>query len=324
MAVKAKIKFFSVPALRKFGKVIVATAIGFSEDRILKLSAALAYYTFFSITPLLTIVIAVTGIFYKDVHTQLFAEISALLGPDAAKAIEGFITNAQLSGNNSIALIVGILMLVIGATAVFVEIQDSINYIWRIKAVPKRGWLKFLQNRLLSFSLVISLAFVMLVSLTLNAFLRGLGERLDNYVPESTLGAFDIVNQLISFLVISGIFAVIFKVLPDAHIRWRTVISGSLFTALLFSIGKYAISLYIEKVHPGAVYGASGSIIIILVWVYYNSVILYFGAEFTQTFAEAYSKGIRPARYAVHLKTIEETEKVTTLPEQHPEILKEK
>ncbi len=304
---------------KKLGKVFVAAGKGFGDDRIMKLSAALAYYTFFSLTPLLTILIAVISIFYGKEATQgkLFGQINDFVGAEAAKQIQEFIANAQVSGNSFFALSIGILTLIVGATAVFIEMQDSINFIWRIKAVPKKGWLKMLTNRLLSFSMIISLAFLLLVSLTINGLIQSLSDRLDNYVPQVTIFTFQIINSLITFIVVTGIFAIIFKVLPDVIIKWKTVFAGAIFTALLFGLGKFAIGLYIEKSQPGAAYGAASSIIVILVWIYYTSVILYFGAEFTQAYTEIFGGKIKPSKYAVHLKTIEETVEVEELPSQH-------
>jgi membrane protein len=314
--VKKTIKFFKIT-----GNLFVAAGKGFSEDRVTKLSAALAYYTIFSITPLIIILISVTSIIWGHAATEdkLFSEIKGFVGPEAAKQIQDFVANASLSGKSTMALTIGVISLVVGATAIFTEIQDSINLIWKVKAVPKKGWLKMLTNRLLSFSLIASLGFLLLVSLVINSIVVSLGNRLEHYVPEvSSLFVLVLTNAL-TLAVVTGIFTIIFKVLPDVILKWRSAIVGALFTAVLFSLGKYLIGIYIEKGDPGSAFGAAGSIIVILVWIYYTSIILYFGAEFTQVYAEKFGNGIQPAHYAVHTKVIIIEKNVDVLPPQHPE-----
>jgi membrane protein len=318
--VKKTISFFKIT-----GKLFVAAGKGFSEDRVTKLSAALAYYTIFSITPLIIILISLTSIIWGTDATEdkLFSEINSFVGAEAAKQIQDFVANASLSGKSTVALTIGIISLIVGATAIFTEIQDSINVIWKVKAIPKKGWLKLITNRLLSFSLIASLGFLLLVSLVINSIVVGLGNRLEHYVPEvSSLFVLVLTNAL-TLAVVTGVFTIIFKVLPDVILKWRTAIIGALFTAILFSIGKYLIGIYIEKGDPGSAFGAAGSIIVILVWIYYTSIILYFGAEFTQVYAEKYDHGIQPAHYAVHTKVVVIEKDVAVLPPQHPEETKE-
>ena len=304
--------------------LFIAAGKGFAEDKVTKLSAALAYYTIFSLSPLIIIIISSASLIYqKDaLEDKLFAQINDLVGPDAAAQIQSFVVNASLSGKSSFALVIGIITLIIGATAVFTEIQDSINQIWKVKAVPKTGWKKLITNRLLSFSLIVSLGFLLLVSLVLNTVVLGLGEQLTKLIPgitDTTTLIVLIINNVLTFAVVTGVFAVIFKVLPDVVLRWKSALIGAAFTAVLFGIGKYLIGLYLEKSNPGLVFGSAGSIIIILLWIYYTSLILYFGAEFTQVYAEKYDDGIAPTKYAVHLKTIIVEKKVDVLPPQHPE-----
>jgi membrane protein len=318
--VKRIFSFFKIT-----GSLFLAAGKGFSEDRVTKLSAALAYYTIFSITPLIIILISVTSIIWGRAATQdkLFSEINGFVGAEAAKQIQDFVANASLSGKSNMALIIGVISLVVGATAIFTEIQDSINLIWKVKAIPKKGWLKLITNRLLSFSLIASLGFLLLVSLVVNSIVVSLGNRLEHFIPEvSSLFVLVLTNAL-TLAVVTGIFTIIFKVLPDVILKWRSAIMGALFTAVLFSLGKYLIGIYIEKGNPGSAFGAAGSIIVILLWIYYTSIILYFGAEFTQAYAEKYDLGIQPANYAVHLKTIVIEKEVAVLPPQHPEETKE-
>jgi membrane protein len=307
--------------------LFIAAGKGFMEDRVMKLSAALAYYTIFSLTPLIIIVISAASLFLgdnMDPNTKLFGEISDMVGSDAANQLRSFVNNANLSGKSTIGLIIGIGTLIVGATAIFIEIQDSINLIWKVKAVPKKGWKKLITNRLLSFSMIASLGFLLLVSLVINSIVVGIGDRLEGYATKIGIERVSellmlIVTNALTLAVVTSIFAIIFKVLPDVNLKWKPALVGALFTALLFSLGKYAIGIYIEKGNPGSAFGAASSIIVILLWIYYTSIILYFGAEFTQAYAERYAKGITPSKYAVHTKIIVVEKKVSILPPQHPE-----
>lgn len=301
--------------------LFVAAGKGFAEDKIPKLSGALSYFTVFSIPPLLTIIIALASLIYKKeaIEGKLFADLNTFLGPKLASSIQEFVANASISGKSTIALVTGAVSLFIGATAIFTEIQDSINTIWEVKPIPKKGWQKLIQNRLLSFSLVISLGFLLLVSLIVSSMLSALKEQLQLFLPFISAIIITIASTLISIIIISFLFAVIFKVLPDVELKWKPALIGAGVTAVLFTIGKYLIDLYIQKSNPGVVFGTAGSVVLLLVWVYYTSFILYFGAEFTQAYAEKYSDGIKPSKYAVHTKVIIEKKDVNTLPAQHPE-----
>lgn len=310
--------------LKATGHLFIAAGKGFIEDRVMKLSAALAYYTIFSLTPLIIIIISAATLFLgdnMDPNTKLFGEISELVGNDAANQLRSFVNNANYSGKSTFGLIIGIATLVIGATAIFIEIQDSINLIWKVKAVPKKGWKKFLTNRLLSFSLIASLGFLLLVSLVVNSIVVGLGNKIAQYIQIEEVSEIMmlILTNALTLAVVTCIFAIIFKVLPDVRIRWKPAIIGALFTALLFGLGKYVIGIYIEKGNPGSPFGAAGSIIVILLWIYYTAIILYFGAEFTQAYAEKYDRGIAPSKYAVLTRIVVVESEADTLPPQHPE-----
>lgn len=314
--------------------LFIAAGKGFIEDRVTKLSASLAYYTIFSLTPLIIIVLSSATLFFGDkmkTRDKFFVEVTELVGDKAALQIKGFVENANKTGQSTLGLIIGIATLVVGATAIFIEIQDSINLIWKVKAVPKKGWLKMITNRLLSFSLVVSMGFLLLVSLVINSVVVGLGEKLVSLLSESKIEdvipvANDtmalliyILNNVITIAAVTAVFTIIFKVLPDVNIKWKSAIIGALFTALLFGLGKYIIGIYIEKGNPGSAFGAASSIIVILLWIYYTSIILYFGAEFTQAYSEKYDGGISPSKYAVHTKITIVEKKVDVLPPQHPE-----
>lgn len=307
---------FTKQTLKDTFKILKATVTGFSEDRAMKLSASLSYYTIFSMAPLLLLLISLTGVFFgrEAIQGEIFGQINGLLGNEAAAQIQEIIKNMELSGKTTTAAIIGAITLLIGATTVFAEIQDSINIIWKLKAKPKRGWLKLIKDRLLSSSLIVGLGFLLIVSLIVNGMLLALNQMLHSYFPDATVILLQIVNVIISFAVITTLFAVIFKVLPDAKISWKDVRMGAFFTACLFMLGRYVIGLYIETTSTGSAYGAAGSLIIILVWVYYTAAILYLGAEFTRAYAEHIGARIEPAEYAVYVEQHEIEREVKTIP----------
>jgi membrane protein len=288
-------------------KIVKGAFSGFSDDKVTKLSGSLAYYTVFSMGPLLVLIISLCGLFLgrEAVEGKVYETLVGFVGADTAAQLQQIIKNASIGGKGQIAAIVGGVTLLVGATSVFAEIQDSINGIWGLKPKPKRGWVKMLQNRFLSFSVIISLGFVLLVSLAISGVIEALSNRLQAAYPDVTVVLFYVLNLIITLLVTTFIFAVIFKVLPDASIRWRDVAIGSVVTALLFMIGKFAIGLYISKSNVGSTYGTAGSLVVVLLWVYYSSMILYFGAEFTKAYAMEYGAPIHPSKYAVTMKEVE-------------------
>ncbi len=311
--------YFAKKYFKRSGKVLMATFNGFLDDRGLKLSAALAYYTVFALAPLLMLVISLISTFLgKDaIQNNIYPQIKSYVGSSAALQIQEMIKSISLSGKTTIAIVTSIITLVIGATSIFMEIQDSLNIIWRVKAKPKKGWLKMLTNRLVSFSMIISLGFLLLVSLIINAIVLALSSRITRYFPEVTIQLFNLINIGITFIVIAVLFGIIFKFLPDVKIAWRDVRTGAFFTSLLFMLGKYLIGIYIQTTGTGSTYGAAGSLIVILVWIYYTSAILYFGAEFTRVYAEDYGHKIEPAEYAVHIEQKEVEREVKVLPPKH-------
>jgi membrane protein len=289
---------------------------GFMDDRCLKLSAALAYYTVFSLAPLLVLIISLTSIFLgqEAIQGQIFSQLNGLVGNEAAKQIQDMIKNVQLSGQTNTALGIGIVTLLLGATSIFVEIQDSVNLIWRVKAKPKRGWLKIVKDRLLSSSLVISLGFLLLVSLIINGLVLAMSDVLTRYIPSLGVLIISAINFALSTAIVALLFGTIFKVLPDAKIAWKDVRWGAFFTALLFMLGRYLIGLYIETTGTSSTYGAAGSLIVILTWIYYTAAILYFGAEFTLAYANHFGVKIEPAPYAVYVEQTEREREVSTIP----------
>ncbi|GGB90972.1 YihY/virulence factor BrkB family protein [Dyadobacter sediminis] len=273
----------------------------FMNDNGLKLSAALSYYTIFSLAPMLLVIISVFSIFFgRDaIQGELFGQIRGLVGSSAALQLQEILKNAELSNKSGIAAALGIGTLLIGATGVFAEMQDSINFIWAIKSKPKKGWLQYLKNRLISFSLILTLGFLLVVSLGASALVDVLSNRLERYFSEASVILFYIINLGLVLTIITALFTVIFKVLPDGELRWKECMIGAGFTAVLFLIGKFAISFYLGKSDLGATYGTSASIVILLTWIYYSSIILYFGAEFTKVYAKLDGVGIMPNKHAV-------------------------
>jgi membrane protein len=291
--------------MKKFSFALVWKSLkdaftGFGDDKVTKLSASLAYYTVFSLAPLLIIIIAICGLVFgrEAVQGSIDNQIQGFIGADAAKQMQEMIKSAAISGKGVIATVIGVVALLIGATSIFAEIQDSINSIWGLKPKPKVGILKTLKNRLLSFGLIGSLGFLLLVSLAATTLVEGIGDRLKASLPNVTVVVFYIVNLVLTLSVTTTLFAVIFKVLPDAKIKWKDILPGAIATSLLFLIGKFAISLYIGKSEVGSTYGAAGSLAVILIWIYYSSIILYFGAEFTKSYAFNKGAKIIPNHYA--------------------------
>jgi membrane protein len=289
--------------MRRWWLILRQAASAFVSDNGLKLSASLSYYTVFSLGPVLILLISVAGLLFgKDaVKGKLFYQINGLVGNSAALQIQEIIQNIEQSQFSTSGAVIGAIVLVIGATGVFAEIQDSINYIWSLKAKPKKGWLKLLINRLLSFSLIVSFAFILMVSLGIHAVMDLLYDKLARLFKDSVVILFQGVNYLILFAVISTLFAIIFKVLPDGRIRWRDAYVGAIFTAVLFIIGKFIIGFYLGQSSIGNTFGAAASIMIILAWVYYSSIILYFGAEFTKMYTLECGHGIKRDETAVFI-----------------------
>ncbi len=311
--------------LKGIWSVLKAAFTGFGDHKVTKLSGSLAYYTVFSMAPLLVVVISLCGIFLgrEIAEGQVYEQLEGFLGRESATSLQELIKNAYLDGKSTFALIVGIITLLIGSTTIFGDIQDSINTIWGIKPKPKRGWVKMLQNRFLSFSVIISLGFVLLVSLAVTSLLDAFSGRLQARFADVSYYIFYVLNQAVTLAVISLIFGVIFKVLPDAIIKWKDVIAGAVVTAILFMIGKFAISLYIGQSDVGGTYGATGSLVVVLLWTYYSSIILYFGAEFTKAYAIAYGSEIYPSHYAVTTKEVEVETGRGSIQDNHPELVEE-
>jgi membrane protein len=279
---------------------------GFDKHNVLKLSASLSFYTIFSLGPMLLVIIFFSNFFWERqaIEGTIHRHIGGIVGETAALHIQEVIKEASFSDNNFIA-VSSFIILLIASTTVFVEMQTSVNIIWNLKVKEGRGWMRLLWNRLLSFSIVAGLGFLLLVALVINALLDGFMDKVQGMFPDISIVIVYIVNLAITLLVVAFLFAIIFKAMPDAVIRWKDVVVGALFAASLFMIGKFAISFYIANSNMGSSYGSASSLVMLLFWVYYSSIVLYFGAEFTKAYAVKYGAKMEPKEYAVTIQSIQ-------------------
>lgn len=305
-----KYKFGLMKVVKKAWKILYQAGDSFVDDGCMKFAASLSYYTIFAVAPLLIILISLVGsIFGRGaIEGRVYQEMRMLVGDQAALQIQSIIANLQQTQNTTIGTIIGAIVLFIAATGIFTEIQGSINFIWSVRAKPKKSWLKYIINRLLSFVLVLVLGFLLLLSQIASALLAVLGHKLVEHFPNYTVYLINTINLIVMLVSITGLFMVIYKVLPDAIISWRDALVGSLFTTLLFMAGRYLIGFYMGRSNLDVTYGTAASIIILLTWVYYSSLILYFGAEFTKAFALESGHGIRTKSTAVFIVKREEKE----------------
>jgi membrane protein len=284
----------------------------FKRDNPLQLAGTTAYFAVFAMAPLIIIIISVAGILLgqDQIQTKLFEEIQSFLGEQSTQYIHAIVNNFQDTRKSIIGTIVGFVIFIFMATTFFAVLQKSLNYIWRIRAKPKNNLLKTLYDRLISFGLILSLGFIMLVSLIIDAVISLFRDFMQDRFPDLTLLIIEVGNYIVSFAIIMLIFAMIYRFLPDAHIKWRVTWVGAFITAFLFVIGKALISFGLSSTNIGAVYGAAGSLVIILLWVFYSSLIFFFGAEITQQYAEMYSYEIKPKEYAVGIEIQEVNDEI--------------
>lgn len=291
-------------ATGEIGHVLEETFKGFIDDDGLKLSAALSFYTIFSLPPLLIIIISLCGAFFgaDAVRGEIFGQINGFVGNAAALQIQETIKHIKLSTGSAFATASSFIILLIGASGAFSEIQDSINRIWGIKAKSKRHLLKFTRNSIMSVSMIGSAGFLLMVALIVNSLADILNKHLTTILPQYAINLFHVIDTLIVFVIITVFFGAIFKTLPDGKIAFRDCIIGASFTAILFMIGKFVIGIYLGRYNIASIYGAAGSVIAILVWVYYSAAILYFGAEFTKVYARTNGQEIIPNAYSERIK----------------------
>ncbi len=292
----AKTKSF----LKDLWDVLKKTYNRWNEANPWRQSAIISYYSIFSLPAILMIVIFMAGYFYGEeaVSDQLSEQIEGVVGPDAAETVEGMVANAAQTGGSRIAFWIGIGMLIFGATTVLYQLQLSLDHIWGVVAKPQKAFLKFLRDRLFSFLLILAFGLVLLASLLINTIIGTMGDWIKANLPEVVYNLIVAANYVVPLLLLTVAFALIFKVLPDAVIRWRSVGIGAFLTALLFTLGQYLLGIYFRMADPGSAYGAAGSLIVLLVWISYVSMILLFGAEFTRQWAIKFGYGIRPKKSA--------------------------
>lgn len=295
------------PYLISLFQVIKNAGNGFLEHKVLKMSAALSYTTMFSMGPLLLVILFLSDLFWKKeaIEGTIYGQIKNFVGPSGADQIQTIIQNLALSDNGNSAGLIGVITLLIGATSVFAEIQDSVNTIWGIKPKKKSGFWLYLKSRLLSFGVIGSFGFILLVSLGISTIMDSLSNRFFSLFSDSLFYVVYAINSLLTFSIISLLFGAIFTILPDAEIKWRQVRLASFTTAILFMLGKFLISFYIANSNIQNIYGTAGSFVVLMIWVYYSSVILYFGAEFAKSYAIQFSSAIVPSKFADLIYTVD-------------------
>jgi membrane protein len=287
-------------SLKVIWKLLSATYMKWSEDHAQGLGAALAFYTVFSLAPLLLIVIAIAGLVFgqEAAEGQIIGQIQGLVGQESAKAIQGILENVRKPATGLIATALAIVTLLFGATGVFAQLQEALNTIWGVENKEGLGILQILRNRFFSFMTVLGSGFLLLASLVLSAGLAAIGHKLEYLLPGPE-PLIQVINFLVSFGVITVLFAMIYKMLPDVSIQWSDVWIGAGMTSLLFTIGKFLIGLYLGKSDVGIVYGAAGSLIVILLWVYYAAQIFLLGAEFTAVYASSHGSRLETSKNAM-------------------------
>jgi membrane protein len=267
-----------------------------SDDKAPRLAAALSFYTIFSLAPILIITIAVSGFFLgqADVRENILMQVETTFGPDAEEMVEGLIDDASRPGSGVVATIIGMITIIAGATGVYGQLLEALNTIWEVEPAPDSGIFDTLRKRLLSFTMVLGIGFLLLVSLVISAALSAISQYFSELLPGIDI-FWQILDLVVSYALITLLFAMIFKVLPDVEVAWSDVWVGAAFTALLFTIGKFLLGWYLGTSTPGSTFGAAGSLVGILLWVYYSAQILLFGAEFTKVYTRRHGSKIRPA-----------------------------
>jgi membrane protein len=276
------------------------------QDKAPQLGAALAYYTVFSLAPLVLVLLAVLGVIFRDdpagAWNKITQQMSYFLDPSAVQVVQNIAHKASQPGKSTLATVIGVALALFGASGVFGQLQDALNTIWGVKAKPGTGIWGFLRSRFLSFAMVAGICFLLLVSLAIEALLKGFSHYVQSVLPGGIVVALA-VYVIFDFAVVVLLFAMIFKFLPDVEIQWRDVWIGAVITAVLFGMGKWLLGLYLGSGAAGSAYGAAGSLITLLLWVYYSSQILLFGGEFTQVYAARAGREFKPSEYAVRIET---------------------
>lgn len=297
--------------LRPFREILKKSFSKYRKDDPIKLAGTTAYFTIFATAPILIIIISVIGLIIKEetIAQKIYAELNRLIGSEGTDFVKGLVENFQSQEKSLMGTIVGFAIFIFTSTTFFSVLQKNLNFIWRVRAKPKHNLLRTLIDRLLSFGLILSIGFILLVSLVIDAALSFLRDFLERYINEYTLYIMKPVNIVVSFAIITLIFAIIYKYLPDTKLRWRVTWVGAIVTAVLFTAGKYLIGWALGSTNLNVMYGATGSVVIFILWVFYSSIIFFFGAEITQQFAEHYNYDIKPKDYAVQIEIHEVGEK---------------
>lgn len=287
--------------LRTGWEVVKETFSSFVDDKVPRLAAALSYYTIFAMAPTLVIVIGVASMVFGQDAAQgkIVTEIEGLVGRDGAIAVESILKNSAQDETGLLATILGFALLIVGATSVFIELQDSLNSIWGVAPKPGRGIKGLIRDRVLSFAMVIGTGFVLMVSLLVSAALSALEGWIARVLPDLSVFVVQVVQNVVSLAIITLLIGAIYRVLPDAKIAWRDVGIGALITAALFTLGKFLIGLYLGQGSVASAYGAAGSLAVLFVWVYYSGLIFFLGAEFTQVYANRWGGRVEPASNAI-------------------------
>ncbi len=287
---------------RFFFKLIKEAFQEYQADKVSTLAASLAYYTVFSLAPLLIIAIAIAGAIFGEeaARGEIVGQIQGLVGNEGAKIIETAIENANRPDVSSVASIFSIIVLLFGASGVFAQLQEALNSVWEVTAKPKQGIMGFVRKRILSFSAVLGIGFLLLVSLIVSAGLSALNHYVSGLIPGLDI-FWQLLNFIISFGIVTLLFALIYKFLPDVKIQWKDVWTGAIITSLLFGIGKFILGVYLGRGTFGSTYGAAGSLVILLAWVYYSAQILLFGAELTEVYSRRLGSQIVPDKHAMFI-----------------------
>lgn len=295
-------KKLTIPVLIK---IIKETIQGIGEDRVVSISGSLAYATLFSIIPLFSVLAIIGSIFQFELDVRLFNQLQAVLGTEAVEQLQPILAKSVTTEFTNLAAIISLGVTLFGATTIFAVLQSSLNVIWHIKPIPKKGWLKFLKNRLLSFSIILVLAFLLLVTFTITNFITNFTDKIMADFQDVALVFVKIIGTIINIGVTTFIFVLIFKMLPDAKIKSKDVIVGAIVTTVLFLVGQWGISVYFGLSNVGSVYGVAAFLAIFLTWIYYSAIIIFVGAEFTQAWANEMGSKIYPDEYAVATKVVE-------------------
>ena len=286
--------------IKFFWETLKQTFIEWNNSSATKDSASLAYYAIFSIPGLLIIIIWITGNFFgqEAIQGQISSQINSMMGEDAAKSVEDIIAGALIDRQNILMKTVGVFSLIFGATTVFFQLQRSLNDLWDVEAAPKKAIIKYLLDRANSLGMILVIGFLLMITMVLSSAISLLNNYITSRLGLETYVMMEVVNFSVGFILVTLVFAFMFKVLPDAEISWRAVWSGAFLTAILFTIGKFLLSLYFSELKPTSAFGTAGTVVLIMIWINYSCMLIFFGAEFTKVYSKKRGFNIVPSRHA--------------------------